>query len=111
VQELRISCAHVALKNPFKNNFSNYLKPSLRRCVQFISWGRKVKMLKSIVCTYPDFRTLPKGLKQMLVVSENIFFNEAQAPAINIIGQEAGSRQLWLVPQRPFFRQAVLVAA
>jgi hypothetical protein len=67
-------------------------------------------MLKSIVCTYPDFRTLPKGLKQMLVISENIFFNEAQASAVNIIGHEAGNRQLWPVPQRPFFRQAVLAA-
>ena len=39
-------------------------------------------MLKSIVCTYPDFRTLPKGVKQMLVISENLFFEEIHtAPA------------------------------
>lgn len=38
-------------------------------------------MLKSIVCTYPDFRMLPKGLKQMLVASENLFFNEVSGPA------------------------------
>lgn len=36
-------------------------------------------MLKSIVCTYPDFRMLPKGLKQLLVASENLFFSETPA--------------------------------
>lgn len=45
-------------------------------------WGGKAKMLKSIVCTYPDFRMLPKGIKQMLVASENLFFNEVSGPAL-----------------------------
>jgi hypothetical protein len=30
--------------------------------------------------TYPDFRLLPKGLKQLLLASENFFFNQAIAP-------------------------------
>jgi hypothetical protein len=66
-------------------------------------------MLKSIVCTYPDFRTLPKGLKQMLVVSENLFFSEAQSSCIE--SHEHEKRQLWHLPQRPFYRQPVLSAA
>ena len=50
-------------------------------------WGRKAKMLKSIVCTYPDFRTLPKGLKQMLVASENLFFNEVSAAPAQVVSR------------------------
>jgi hypothetical protein len=37
-------------------------------------------MFKSIVCTYPDFRALPKGLKQLLLASENQFFGEIKTP-------------------------------
>jgi hypothetical protein len=33
--------------------------------------------MKSIMITYPDFRELPKGIRQMLVVSETFFFEEA----------------------------------
>jgi hypothetical protein len=36
--------------------------------------------VKSIVVTYPDFQTLPKGVKKMLVASEEFFFGEARAP-------------------------------
>ncbi|HEU5395601.1 MAG TPA: hypothetical protein VFV81_00440 [Verrucomicrobiae bacterium] len=35
--------------------------------------------MKSIVTTYPGFCNLPKGLKQLLLVSETFFFEEAQA--------------------------------
>jgi hypothetical protein len=34
--------------------------------------------MRSIVFTYPGFRSLPKGLKQLLVTSENHFFVEAK---------------------------------
>jgi hypothetical protein len=34
--------------------------------------------MKTIVLTYPGFHSLPKGLRQMLVVSESIFFSEAK---------------------------------
>ena len=34
--------------------------------------------MKSIMVTYPGFPTLPKGLKQMLLVSEEHFFAEAR---------------------------------
>jgi hypothetical protein len=68
-------------------------------------------MLKSIVCTYPDFRTLPKGLKQMLVVSENLFFSEIQASCASADNHGKEKSQLWHLPQRPFYRQQVLSAA
>jgi hypothetical protein len=38
--------------------------------------------MKSIVVTYPNYQSLPKGIKMMLVVSESLFFREAKtAPA------------------------------
>jgi len=36
--------------------------------------------MKSIMVTYPDFRLLPKGLKQLLLASETFFFEEAMPP-------------------------------
>jgi hypothetical protein len=37
-----------------------------------------LKTMKSIVTTYPGFHALPRGLKQMLVTSESLFFDEAR---------------------------------
>jgi hypothetical protein len=34
--------------------------------------------MKSIVTTYPRFQALPRGIKQMLVISESLFFDEAR---------------------------------
>jgi|GEM_PF-5471182 len=36
--------------------------------------------MKSIMATYPGFQTLPRGVKRLLLASENFFFNEAPAP-------------------------------
>lgn len=36
--------------------------------------------MKSIIVTYPDFRTLPVGLKKLLLESESFFFEEAKSP-------------------------------
>ncbi|MGO8764552.1 MAG: hypothetical protein ACLQSR_05365 [Limisphaerales bacterium] len=33
--------------------------------------------MKSIVTEYPDFQMLPKGIKQLLVASESLFFEDA----------------------------------
>ena len=52
-------------------------------------------MFKSIVCTYPDFRILPKGLKQMLVTSENIFFNEVNGPALQSPSRNVNNDRFW----------------
>ena len=34
--------------------------------------------MKSVTTTYPGFHALPKGVKQMLLVSESHFFDEAR---------------------------------
>jgi hypothetical protein len=36
--------------------------------------------MKSIITTYPDFQSLPQGVKKMLLASENYFFGEAKNP-------------------------------
>jgi len=58
--------------------------------------------MKSIVFTYPDFRELPKGLKQMLVVSENLFFEEIQAVPFTTSNHNSGIKEWWRPPQRQF---------
>jgi hypothetical protein len=47
--------------------------------------------LSSITATYPGFQSLPKGIKQMLLVSESVFFEEARAPKkkTQVAGQQA----------------------
>jgi hypothetical protein len=74
-------------------------------------WGGKVKMLKSIVCTYPDFRMLPKGLKQLLVASENLFFNEVSGPALLSAGSDIENNRLWQAPAPRFSADGVRVGA
>jgi len=37
--------------------------------------------MKSIMITYPDFRELPKSIRQMLVISETLFFEEMMPTA------------------------------
>jgi hypothetical protein len=59
-------------------------------------------MLKSIVCTYPDFRALPKGLKQMLVASENLFFSEVQTSSLKWDRRDAANKPSWQPPQKQF---------
>jgi hypothetical protein len=39
--------------------------------------------IKLIMTTYPGFQDLPKGVKQMLLVSESFFFDEASRQAKN----------------------------
>jgi hypothetical protein len=65
--------------------------------------GEKGKMLKSIVCTYPDFRTLPKGVKQMLVISENIFFEEMHTTPVEAAHEPAIARVTWWQPPQVQF--------
>jgi hypothetical protein len=38
------------------------------------------KLMNSITATYPGFQALPKGIKQMLLISESHFFDEARLP-------------------------------
>jgi hypothetical protein len=37
-----------------------------------------LRTMKSIVTTYPGFQALPRGIKQLLVTSESLFFDEAR---------------------------------
>jgi hypothetical protein len=37
--------------------------------------------MMSIFVTYPDFRSLPQGIKSLLVVSESFFFEETERPS------------------------------
>jgi hypothetical protein len=37
--------------------------------------------MRTIILTYPGYQSLPRGIKQMLVASENFYFDEAVAPA------------------------------
>jgi hypothetical protein len=76
------------------------LFPGLMRLIK--RWGGKAKMLKSIVCTYPDFRMLPKGLKQMLVASENLFFNEVSGPAPMSPSRNVENNRYWQPPANRF---------
>jgi hypothetical protein len=39
---------------------------------------RRMQSMKSIVVTYPNFQSLPKGIKRMLVTSESVFFRNAR---------------------------------
>ena len=55
--------------------------------------------MKTILSTYPDFQSLPKGLKQLLVASESFYFGEAR-PAAAEIGELKDGK----VPQ--FFKAA-----
>ena len=53
-------------------------KPQLRTAASF---GKSIAQhgavdMRTIMMTYAGFQTLPKGLKQMLVESENHFFEE-----------------------------------
>ncbi len=36
--------------------------------------------MSSIANSYPGFQSLPKGVKQMLMVSESMFFEDARTP-------------------------------
>jgi hypothetical protein len=39
--------------------------------------------MRTIILTYPGYQSLPRGLKQMLVASENFYFDEFGAVAAN----------------------------
>ncbi len=37
--------------------------------------------MRTIILTYPGYQSLPRGIKQMLVASENFYFDEIGAVA------------------------------
>ena len=48
---------------------------------QYVQQSKEDKscIMKSIITTYPDFQSLPKGIRRMLVASESFFFLEANS--------------------------------
>ena len=55
-------------------------------------------IMRSIMWTYPGFQSLPRGIKQMLVASENDFFSDAKP----VLAKGA----LGKLPRRPTSRPA-----
>lgn len=39
--------------------------------------------MRTIILTYPGFQSLPRGIKQMLLASENFYFDESSSGAAN----------------------------
>ena len=40
--------------------------------------------MRTIILTYPGYQSLPQGIKQMLVASENFYFDEIGATEVNV---------------------------
>jgi len=40
--------------------------------------------MRTIILTYPGYQSLPRGIKQMLVASENFYFDEVGSAAANV---------------------------
>jgi hypothetical protein len=62
----------------------------------FASSRMKVNM-KSIITEYPDFQTLPKGIKKMLVITEEHFFADARPETAAVMSLQPG-RNYWIRP-------------
>ena len=64
-------------------------------CPRSSRWPNPI--MKSIMMTYPGFQTLPRGLKRLLLASENIYFAETRLPAEVRMAErfEAGPPDLW----------------
>ena len=44
--------------------------------------------LRSIAVTYPDFQSLPMGVKSLLVTSESLYFGDAKNAPAEMSGRE-----------------------
>ena len=45
--------------------------------------------MRTIVLTYPGYQSLPKGIKQLLVATENFYFDESGSAAGNRKAKDA----------------------
>jgi hypothetical protein len=45
--------------------------------------------MRTIILTYPGYQSLPRGIKQMLVASENFYFDESKSAALNRKSKDA----------------------
>ncbi|MDE3066172.1 MAG: hypothetical protein KGJ60_01330 [Verrucomicrobiota bacterium] len=64
--------------------------------------------MRTIISTYPGFRSLPKGVKQLLVVSESHFFDGANLEFLGPGGQRPRQIKEWRAI-RPENKSAVKV--
>ena len=60
-----------------------------------------MQSIKSIMVTHLEFRSLPKGIKRMLVTSESVFFGDART-ALN--GREEPVRGRTPAPTRSYWK-------
>jgi len=49
--------------------------------------------MRTIITTYPGFQDLPAGIKRMLVVSEDFFFQEIQSQAAKAKTAQSAQRE------------------
>jgi hypothetical protein len=54
--------------------------------------------MKSIVTTYPDFQALPKGVKQLLVTTETLYFQDAK-PSAKPLTMGKPTWDVWTMPK------------
>jgi hypothetical protein len=40
-----------------------------------------MREMRTIILTYPDFQSLPRGIKQMLLATESFYFGETEVHA------------------------------
>jgi hypothetical protein len=66
--------------------------------------------MMSILVAYPDFRSLPQGIKKLLVVSENFFFGEARTAPAEYRNHRRVCEQAWSNPTERFYESALEAA-
>jgi hypothetical protein len=44
--------------------------------------------MRTIILTYPGYQSLPRGIKQMLVASENFYFDEIGAVVAHVTSDQ-----------------------
>ncbi len=57
--------------------------------------------MKTILVTYPEFQQLPKGVRRMLVASEEHFFDEARSLSVREAGRLAREGRRKEAPRAP----------
>jgi hypothetical protein len=85
----------------FRKNFLYPRRINLRLSL----WRNERKSMKSIMATYPGFQTLPRGVKRLLLTSENFFFNDATPPLTKTGGATPVHLHPWMPPDAPTFNE------
>ncbi len=64
-----------------------YLRKKCRAC-NYLAASTSYKLvneerMRTIILTYPGYQSLPRGIKQMLVATEEFYFDESRSAATN----------------------------